>query len=223
MRFKMFSKMICIGVVLLGCAADVGAQETVSARVPLDVLSLNGDYYLSSTGGPTANGCEAWATISHSGNYIYVALCDAPRLESLGLNISEALVHNDGLETQRRVTLQTDYYMIDFVDVGYQSLLGETANNAIAYVILDSGKELRYYRAEGNYEQLDALGFDVAALVEANGKLDPERRIVLHGDYYNLAERLEDRAQMLIGETANGELAAIVLDAEGKLIEIATE
>ena len=187
-------------ITLVASATLTQAQETVNNRVLLFVLSLDGDQYLTSPGGKTANGCEAWATLIHSGEYIYVAYCDEDRLEALGLYITSARIHNGELETQRQVVLHTDMYMIDYVDLGFQSLLGKTANNAVAYVVMDGEKKPIHYRVEGSKDQLMELGFNIPALARANNSLETERRLTLLDGHYNVAERIEDRGQMLIGK-----------------------
>ncbi|NOQ22348.1 MAG: hypothetical protein GQ565_06830 [Candidatus Aegiribacteria sp.] len=192
--------------------SDQSDESQISVLTEEDVplcLSYDGSYYLHSTGGPTENGCEAWATLMNSGEYIYVALGPVDKLERLGLFAESTLSANDQVSENRRVPASNEYLLIDYTDFGDQAMIEELSCGADAYIIIDSDKKFIFYRVEGSIEQLDELGFPMEQLLAVNEELGSPQMIDVNTSRINVAEDRLSGELLLIGESISGVSTAL--------------
>jgi hypothetical protein len=198
------------------------SKSLKNISIPIS-LTYDGSYYINSTGARTENGCEAWATMLGTGEYIYASRCDETRLERLELHVESALNHNKKLKPQRRIPSAENYIMIDYTEIKSQALFGVTDNKSYAYIITNDEKDFIYYRAAGTASQLKELDFLIDELLKSNKSMESDSKIVLQNSRLNVVEDMSDATQMLVGKTNSGKTIAIVIDKAGRFLGCITE
>lgn len=217
-RSSRFALIPTVGVFLLVSVIRLlGQSQATSIDLPLS-HTYDGSFYFNSTGGKTANGCEAWATLTSSDEYIYAARCDAERLAKLEFRIREAIAVNNQLDTNRRLTNSDTFLMIDYTGSKAQTMVGKTQNDALVYLILDPSGKYIYYRAVGQAQQLRQLGFPVTQALIENAKLPSDKRIVVDSAKLNLVLDVVTQSYQLVGKDNSGKTAGLLLDKSGNYL-----
>jgi hypothetical protein len=121
--------------------------------------------------GRTANGADAFATLSAEGRLTYGATGTVAQLNELGLRAGELVRQNSadrgGATVSRRIQPTVDGKYTVIHSDGTYTLQGKTANDADAFVSL--GADGKYtFGATGTRAQLDALGLRGSYLVNTN-------------------------------------------------------
>lgn len=203
-----FKLLILIGI--LSVNSDYSNGQNLNVDLPLSVTyDLN--YYLTSTGGKTSNGCEAWATSLKTGEYIYVSKCDTSRLRRLAFNIKNVLSYNTMIPVKKSIKQTGEYYMADFTDIKHQVFFGKTTQDVMARIVIDAEGLFQFTRYEGTSQQLKAIGFDVNTMITQNNKMPDDLKISINN---NLAvvENVDAMTTYLLGSNKAHKIIALVFD-----------
>lgn len=186
-------------------------SQNLNIQIPLSI-TYDVSYYLSSTGGPTANGCQAWATVLSTKEYIYASKCDTARLGRLSFNIQDAFKFNGLLPANQQIGRSDEYYMVDYTDIKHQALFGETQNMVLAQIILNDKKQFIFLKYEGKISQLKECGLNLDNMLETNSKMQNEFKIKIVDDYVSLVKNMKTKQTYLIGTNDSHEVIALIFN-----------
>jgi hypothetical protein len=204
--------ILIIGILVLPNCFN--KAQNINVQLPLSI-TYDLSYYLNSVGGNTANGCQAWATVLSTKEYIYTSKCDTLRLANLSFNIQEALKFNRLLPSNQQISQSEEYYMVDFTDIKHQALFGKTQNKVLTRIILNDKKQNIYLKMDGTVSQLKECGINIDDMLEKNSSMPDEFKISIINDNVSYVKNVLSKQAYLLGSNNFHEVIALVFSEKG--------
>ncbi len=173
--------------------------------------------------GKLAKGTPAFATLDKEGKFSFGATAAPDKLKALGMPCDDLIENsvNDksgnfymGTHKVEKRRIKADAegrYTVIVNEESDMTLQGKTANGAQAFVSLSDGEYT--YGATGTDKQLDGLNLKGSYLIEKNGLLPADKRIVSADGRYTIVQ--SDKNFTLQGKNAAGENVSLSRDEGG--------